>query len=79
MGAVKDLLLAAAEAGQTEEQARALFAICERYHVTYDPDHYKPAFDLPKGYVAGWVGGYGIQKSHPTIYVGCSPEGAISS
>ena len=27
----------------------------------------------------GWVGGVEIQAEHPTIYVGCSPEGIISS
>ena len=57
----------------------ALAAICERYHVDYRPEHYQPTFDLPEGYVAGWVGGADIQKTQPTIYVGCSPEGQMSS
>jgi len=60
-------------------QEASLSAICERYHVGYSPMHYRPAFDLPAGYVAGWVGGVEIQAAHPTIYVGCSPEGIISS
>ena len=60
-------------------QEAALSAICERYYVAYHPIHYRPSFDLPEGYVAGWVGGVEIQAAHPTIYVGCSPEGIISS
>jgi hypothetical protein len=60
-------------------QETALSTLCERYHVAYRPEHYQPTFDLPEGYVAGWVGGADIQKMHPTIYVGCSPEGRISS
>ena len=79
MGAVKDLLIAVEEAGQTEAQARALFGICERYGVTYNPADYWRDSSLPAGYVSGWVGGHAIQAAHPTIYVGCSPEGAISS
>jgi hypothetical protein len=63
----------------TEAQTAALKAICERYRVTFNADDYKPTFDLPAGYVAGWVGGYDIQATHPTIYVGCAPDGAISS
>jgi hypothetical protein len=60
-------------------QEASLSAICERYSVEYFPHHYRPSFDLPEGYVAGWVGGSEIQAVHPTIYVGCSPEGIISS
>lgn len=51
-------------------QTAALQAICARFHVAFDASNYRPAFDLPAGYVAGWVG---------PIYVGCSPEGEISS
>jgi len=79
MGAVKDLLLAAEEAGQTEAQARALFAICDRYRVGYDPAHYWRDPSLPPGYVSGWVGGRDIQATRPTLYVGCDPDGRISS
>ena len=57
-----------------EAQAAALRALCEGYRVAYDHAHYKPAFDLPKGWVAGWIGG-----QPTTIYVGCDPEGRISS
>ena len=56
-------------------QEQALRDLCARYNVGYDPDHYKPAFDLPKGWVAGWVGGPDVRK----LYVGCDPEGRISS
>jgi hypothetical protein len=58
----------------TEQQLAALQRICERYGVAFDAAHYWPQFDLPAGYVAGWVGG-----KPGTIYVGCSPDGAISS
>lgn len=54
----------------TDQQEAALRNICQRYGVTYDPFSFKPAFDLPDGWVAGWVS---------TIYVGCSPDGEISS
>ena len=60
-------------------QEQALRALCDRYRVGYDPPHYRPAFDLPKVYVACCCGGPDIQAEHPTIYVGCSPEGRISS
>jgi hypothetical protein len=63
----------------TAQQEAALRAICERYNEEFRPDDYRPQFDLPSGYVAGWVGGYEVQATHPTIYVGCSPEGQISS
>ena len=54
----------------TTEQEQALRACCDRFHVPFDPEAYRPAFDLPEGWVAGWVG---------PIYVGCSPEGDIHS
>jgi hypothetical protein len=59
----------------------ALSAICERYSVAYQPEHYinRPMDGLPDGYVSGFVGGWEIQKEHPTIYIGVSPEGHISS
>lgn len=60
-------------------QQAALAALCMRYDVEFVAEHYTPQFDLPDGYVAGWVGGYAIQKEHSTIYVGCDEEGAISS
>lgn len=59
----------------TEAQEKALRSLCERYGVTFDKDHYHPTFDLPDGYVAGWIGGTDSQK----LYVGCDPDGRISS
>ena len=54
----------------TDAQISKLADLCERYGVTFDARNYHPAFDLPTGWVAGWVG---------PIYVGCSPEGDIHS
>lgn len=54
----------------TPEQEQALRALCERYNTEFDADNFRPRFDLPRGYVAGQVG---------PIYVGCSPDGRISS
>lgn len=61
----------------TDAQRTALVNLCERYGVPFDPSHFTTgaAWDLPPGYVAGWVGGPDVQK----LYVGCSPEGHISS
>lgn len=56
----------------TDPQRVALLQLCHRYGVPFDEDSFeRDPFDLPTGYVAGWIG------SH--IYVGCSPEGHISS
>ena len=54
----------------TEQQRAALTRLCERSNVLFDPEAYRPAFDLPSGWLAGWVG---------PIYVGVSPEGEVSS
>lgn len=54
----------------TPQQETALRELCGRYHVQFDATNFRPVFDLPTGYVARWVG---------PIYVGCSPEGCISS
>ena len=62
-----------------EAQEASLTALCSRYNVNYSPDHYHHTFDLPEGYVAGWIGGLAVQETHPTIYAGCDPEGRISS
>jgi len=61
-------------ATMTDAQARTLIDLCTRYRVTFDPNDYRTQFDLPSGYVGGWVGG-----EPGTIYVGCAPDGAISS
>lgn len=58
----------------TPAQIAALLALCERFHVPFDPDDYCPQFDLPPGYVAGWVG-----HGPGQIFVGVSPEGEILS
>ena len=54
----------------TLEQEHAIQRKCRDYGVAYIPGHYQPAFDLPDGWVAGWIG---------PIYVGVSPEGGIHS
>lgn len=73
----------------TPAQAQALGAICARWEVDYDPAHYTPTFDLPQGWVAGWVGGphhrnptYAVPDEpagKPTIFIGCDKDGRISS
>jgi len=55
-------------------QEAVLYGLCERYGVNYNPDDYHPTFDLPAGWVAGWIGGLKQQQVRPTIYVGVSPE-----
>lgn len=52
----------------TDTQRTALQKLCERYSVLFDETNYRPQFDLPTGYVAGWVG---------PLYVGCGPGGDI--
>ena len=54
----------------TNEQRDALAYLCERYGVPFNEANYVPQFDLPAGYVAGWV---------RDIYVGCDENGHISS
>lgn len=60
-------------------QQAALRGLCRRYNVAFVAEHYRPQFDLPDDWVAGFIGGWAIQKEHPTLYVGCSPEGEIHS
>jgi hypothetical protein len=55
----------------TEAQMLALWRKCGDYNVPFREDDYHPTFDLPTGYVAGWIG--------DRIYVGVSPDGEISS
>jgi hypothetical protein len=54
----------------TRAQREALKALCVNYDVPFTPHDFAPRFDLPAGWVAGWVG---------PIHVGCSPEGRIHS
>lgn len=67
------------ERKMTDAQEAAIRDLCERYGVEYRAGDYAPTFDLPKGYVAGFVGGYEIQTDRPTLYIGCDAEGRISS
>ena len=59
----------------TPKQVQALSDLCERYKVPFHEKDYWPQFDLPRGYVAGWIGG----NDHRKLYVGCDPDGRISS
>jgi hypothetical protein len=63
----------------TAAQEAALRAACDRYRVAFDARHYAGPFDLPPGWLAGWLGGPEIQPATPTIFVGCSPEGGLNS
>jgi hypothetical protein len=58
------------DAIMTQAQETAIRSLCERFHVEFDAANYHPQFDLPAGYIAGWVG---------PIYMGCSADGEISS
>lgn len=59
-----------AQVTMTEAQRIALQNLCERYGVQFVPSNFRSTFDLPRGYVAGWVS---------NLYVGCAPDGSISS
>ena len=58
----------------TRYQTAALAGLSKSYNATFNPAWFSPQFDLPDGWVAGWIGG---PAQH--IYVGCSPEGDINS
>lgn len=60
-----------------DTQRAALESLCKRYGEDFDPRNFAPAFDLPDGWVAGWVGQRGTHGN--PIYVGCSPTGEIHS
>lgn len=61
----------------TEAQREALTKLCERYGGTFVESEWElNPFDLPDGYVAGWVKN---GKGEKQIYVGCSADGSISS
>ena len=62
------------EITMTKEQEATLRRLCDGYKVTFNAADYHPQFDLPTGYVAGWVGG-----QPGTIYVGVAPNGDASS
>lgn len=61
----------------TQAQRERLQSLCAGYRVEFNEDDYLPTFDLPTGWVAGWVGGQNCPKK--TIYVGVSPEGDAHS
>lgn len=58
----------------TPEQEAALKDLSTRYNVAFVAEDFWPTFDLPPGYVAGWIGG-----EERKLYVGCSADGRISS
>lgn len=61
----------------TAAQEARLETLCNNYGVGFDPDDYRPQFDLPAGWVGGWVGG--LSQRDKTLYVGVSPEGESHS
>lgn len=54
----------------TAAQRETIAQLAEGFGVPVDPDTFIGRFDLPDGWVAGWVG---------PIYVGISPEGDAHS
>jgi hypothetical protein len=76
----------------TDEQREALKSLCGRYNVEFDENDYVPAWDLPTGWVSGWVGGNEhvarrfdeatgeyVPLHGGTIFVGVSPDGSVNS
>lgn len=61
----------------TNAQRDRLWALCGGYNVPFREDDYHPTFDLPDGWVAGWIGG--CVTGRRTLYVGVSPEGESHS
>lgn len=51
-------------------QRKALQDLCSRYGVDFESCRFASGFDLPEGWLHGWVG---------PIYVGVSPEGEVHS
>lgn len=57
-----------------DKQAASIRRLCDGYKVPFDETAARfevSPFDLPAGYVAGWIGAY--------LYVGVSPEGDVTS
>jgi hypothetical protein len=54
----------------TTKQRDKLWELCGGSNVPFNEENYKSTFDLPHGYVAGWVG---------KVYYGVDPEGRASS
>jgi len=62
------------ECAMNAKQEKALRELCDRYNVNFTTCEFFEAGllnGLPDGYVTGSIGG--------KIYVGCSPDGEISS
>jgi len=60
----------------TDAQVEALDRLHRRYNVeSWHPRDFWHTFDLPDGYVAGWV----QRGTTRIIYVGVSPDGQVSS
>lgn len=58
----------------TPRQYDALAGLSHRYSVEFRPDWFTEQFDLPAGWVQGWIGG-----PERKLYVGVSPEGEVHS
>ena len=61
-----------------DKQREALKDLSERYGVPFKEEfflvHAEDSWTLPS-YAEGWIGG----QDHQKLYVGCDPEGRISS
>lgn len=68
--------------GLTGPQRDRLRDLCARYGVAFRESDYVAAFDLPQGWVSGWVGGADHGETGPgkqTLFVGVSPDGDAHS
>lgn len=61
----------------TRAQETRLRKLCQGYGVEFDAAHYRPSFELPDGYVSGWIGG--PNAAGRTLYVGVDRDGNASS
>jgi hypothetical protein len=71
-----NLRLTSTNTSFTNAQVVALARLHDRHGLELDLRNFTHQFDLPQGYVAGWVG---RGDTAPGIYVGVSPEGEVSS
>ena len=55
----------------TPAQRTSLYELCQLYDVPFYPAAFSWSFDLNPGWVSGWIG--------DAVFVGCSPDGEISS
>ena len=63
-----------------DAQRSTLQALCERYGVRFEAEHYyvyPPDSSIMKSYAEGWLGGF--EHKDKTLYVGVSPEGRAHS